>query len=138
MDTIGSQTLLENTDDGYSSSHAPFKKQINASLLGCRIEFSAMFGQQRRDTLVNGLNRIAWNTEKPKGTMFVWAKIPEQFRNLGSVEFSKMLIQEAKVAVSPGRGFGEYGDDYVRFALVENEHRTNQAVRGLRKVMYQA
>jgi len=94
--------------------------------------------KQRRDTLVNGLNRIGWNMEKPKGTMFVWAKIPEQFRNLGSVEFSKMLIQEAKVAVSPGRGFGEYGDDYVRFALVENEHRTNQAVRGLRKVMYQA
>jgi alanine-synthesizing transaminase len=93
--------------------------------------------RQRRDTLVNGLNRIAWNTEKPKGTMFVWARIPEQFRHMGSVEFSKLLIQEAKVAVSPGRGFGEYGDDHVRFALVENEHRTNQAIRGLRKVVYQ-
>jgi len=91
--------------------------------------------RSRRDTLVNGLNRIGWTLEKPKGTMFVWAKIPEQYRSMGSVEFAKMLIREAKVAVSPGRGFGEYGDDHVRFALVENEHRTNQAIRGLRKIM---
>jgi alanine-synthesizing transaminase len=65
--------------------------------------------------------------------MFVWAEIPDQFKSMGSVEFSKLLIREAKVAVSPGRGFGEYGDEHVRFALVENEHRINQAIRGLRK-----
>ena len=89
----------------------------------------------RRDTLVDGLNRIGWAIEKPKATMFVWAKIPEQHLHMGSVEFAKMAIREAKVAVSPGRGFGEYGDDHVRFALVENEHRTRQAIRGLRKLL---
>ena len=91
--------------------------------------------RQRRDALVDGLNRIGWPMEKPKGTMFVWAKIPGQFLKMGSIEFSKMLIQKAKVAVSPGIGFGEYGDDYVRFALVENPHRINQAVRGLNQVL---
>lgn len=91
--------------------------------------------QSRRDILVDGLNRIGWHTEKPKGTMFVWAHIPEQFRNMGSVRFSKFLIEEAKVAVSPGLGFGEYGDEYVRFALVENEMRTKQAIRGLRRAL---
>jgi alanine-synthesizing transaminase len=91
--------------------------------------------QSRRDILVDGLNRIGWTTEKPKGTMFVWAHIPEQFRAMGSVQFSKHLIEEAKVAVSPGLGFGEYGDEYVRFALVENEMRTKQAIRGLRHAL---
>lgn len=91
--------------------------------------------QERRDALCRGLNRIGWRVEPPKGTMFVWAKIPKRFREMGSVEFSLMLIREAKVAVSPGLGFGEYGDEYVRFALVENVHRTNQAIRGLRQVM---
>jgi len=91
--------------------------------------------RERRDVLVDGLNRVGWPTEKPKGTMFVWAKIPEAFKDMGSVEFSKMLIKKAKVAVSPGIGFGEYGDDYVRFALVENPHRTRQAIRGIRQVM---
>lgn len=91
--------------------------------------------RQRRDTLVDGLNRIGWPVEKPKGTMFVWAKIPEPHLKMGSVEFSKMLIEKAKVAVSPGIGFGEYGDDYVRFALVENSHRTNQAIRGIKQVL---
>lgn len=91
--------------------------------------------RERRDVLVDGLNRVGWHTEKPKGTMFVWSRIPEKFRHLGSVEFSKMLIEKAKVAVAPGRGFGEYGDDYVRFALVENPHRTRQAIRGLKNVM---
>ena len=71
----------------------------------------------------------------PKGTMFVWAQIPEPFRQMGSVEFAKMLVKKAKVAVSPGLGFGEYGDDYVRFALVENPHRTRQAIRGFRQVL---
>ena len=91
--------------------------------------------KDRRDTLINGLDRVGWHIAKPKGTMFVWAKIPEPYRKMGSVEFSKMLIKKAKVAVSPGMGFGEYGDDYVRFALVENPHRTRQAIRGIRKIL---
>ncbi len=91
--------------------------------------------QERRDVLVDGLNRVGWEMKKPLGTMFVWARIPEQYRKMGSVEFSKMLINEAKVAVSPGIGFGEYGDDYVRFALVENPQRTRQAIRGIKKIL---
>lgn len=91
--------------------------------------------KNRRDTLIDGLGRIGWHVEKPKGTMFVWAKIPERFLNMGSVGFAELLVKEAKVAVSPGRGFGEYGDDHVRFALVENNHRINQAIRGIRHVM---
>ncbi len=91
--------------------------------------------KERRDALVKGLNRIGWNIKSPKGTMFVWAKIPERYIQMGSVEFSKMLIAEAQVAVSPGLGFGEYGDQYVRFALIENPMRINQAIRGKRKVM---
>jgi len=90
--------------------------------------------ESRRNVLVNGLNRAGWPVEKPKATMFVWAPIPEQFQELGSLEFSKLLLREAKVAVSPGIGFGEYGDKWVRFALIENEHRTRQAVRGIRKL----
>ena len=88
--------------------------------------------RSRRDVLCDGLNSIGWEVEKPKGTMFVWAPIPEQFRDMGSLEFSKLCLKEAKVAVSPGIGFGDYGDDHVRFGLIENEHRTRQAVRGLR------
>jgi len=91
--------------------------------------------QKRRDQLVNGLNRAGWELEKPKATMFVWAQIPERFRKMGSLEFSKLLLDKAKVAVSPGIGFGEHGDEYVRFALVENEHRINQAVRGIRNLL---
>ena len=90
---------------------------------------------QRRNVLVEGLNRIGWKIEKPKATMFVWAQIPEPFREKGSLEFAKHLLTEAKVAVSPGIGFGEYGDDHVRFALVENEHRTRQAIQGIKKVL---
>ncbi|HET9856021.1 MAG TPA: alanine transaminase [Methylomirabilota bacterium] len=88
--------------------------------------------RKRRDVLVNGLNKIGWKVEKPRGTMFVWAPIPDEFRSMGSLEFSKLLIQECKVAVSPGIGFGEYGDSHVRFALVENEQRIRQALRGLK------
>ncbi|MFQ5895302.1 MAG: aminotransferase class I/II-fold pyridoxal phosphate-dependent enzyme [Nitrospinota bacterium] len=91
--------------------------------------------RRRRDVLCDGLNRIGWAVEKPRGTMFVWAQIPEAFKPLGSLEFSKLALREAKVAVSPGIGFGELGDGYVRFALVENEHRTRQAVRGLRTLI---
>ena len=91
--------------------------------------------RKRRDTLVDGLNRIGWSMEKPKATMFVWAKIPEPYLKMGSVEFSKMLIKKANVAVSPGIGFGEYGDEYVRFALVENPHRIRQAIKGIKQVL---
>jgi alanine-synthesizing transaminase len=91
--------------------------------------------KERRDALVRGLNRAGWKIVKPKGTMFVWGRIPEKHRKMGSVEFSKFLIREAQVAVSPGLGFGEYGDEFVRFALIENPMRINQAVRGIRKIM---
>jgi len=91
--------------------------------------------QNRRNVLVNGLNRIGWSVGLPRATMFVWARIPDPFRHMGSLEFSKLLLKEAKVAVSPGIGFGEGGDEFVRFALVENEHRTRQALRGIRKVL---
>jgi alanine-synthesizing transaminase len=88
----------------------------------------------RRDVLVPGLNKLGWPVVLPKATMFVWAKIPEQYRSLGSVEFSKKLLLEAKVAVSPGIGFGEHGDGHVRFALIENEERTRQALRGIKQM----
>lgn len=91
--------------------------------------------RSRRDVLVEGLNRIGWKVEKPKGTMFVWARIPDKYQRMGSLEFSKFLIKEAKAAVSPGIGFGQYGDGYVRFALVENEHRTRQAIQGIKRVL---
>lgn len=90
--------------------------------------------QSRRDVLCEGLTRIGWKVDKPKGTMFVWAKIPEPFAGMGSLEFCKLLVEKAKVAVSPGIGFGRYGDDSVRFALVENEHRTRQAIQGIRRL----
>jgi alanine-synthesizing transaminase len=89
----------------------------------------------RRDRLVEGLGRAGWEIPKPKGTMFVWAEIPDRFKQMGSLEFSKLLIRDAKVAVSPGIGFGNYGEGFVRFALVENEQRIMQAVRGIRKVL---
>jgi alanine-synthesizing transaminase len=90
--------------------------------------------QRRRDVLVDGLNKLGWSVAKPRGTMFVWAPIPDNYRIMGSLEFAKMLIQECKVAVSPGIGFGEYGEGYVRFALVENEQRIKQALRGLKSL----
>ena len=90
--------------------------------------------QRRRDVLCDALNAAGWPVQKPRATMFVWAKIPPQFQNMGSLEFSKFLLKEAGVAVSPGIGFGQYGDDHVRFALIENEHRIRQAVRGIKKM----
>jgi len=99
----------------------------------CVKEISDMYCN-RRDVLCEGLSAIGWSVEKPKATMFVWARIPEQYRVMGSLDFSKKLLEEAKVAVSPGVGFGEYGDDHVRFGLIENEHRTRQAVRGIRQM----
>ena len=99
----------------------------------CVAEIRDMY-RSRRDVLCDGLNSVGWQVERPKATMFVWAPIPEQYRHLGSLEFSKKLLAEAKVAVSPGIGFGDYGDDHVRFGLIENEHRTRQAVRGIREM----
>lgn len=90
--------------------------------------------QSRRDVLCEGLNALGWPVEKPKATMFVWAKIPEQYLEMGSLEFAKKLIRDANVAVSPGIGFGQYGDDHVRFALIENEHRTRQALRNIKRL----
>ena len=89
----------------------------------------------RRDVLCDGLIDAGWDITPPKATMFVWAQIPEPFRQMGSLEFSKLLLKESKVAVSPGIGFGEYGDEFVRFALIENEHRSRQAIRGIRKLL---
>ena len=88
--------------------------------------------ESRRNELCDGLNRIGWDVEKPLATMFVWARIPDKYLKLGSLEFSKLLIEHAQVAVSPGAGFGEDGDEYVRFSLIENEHRTRQAIRGIK------
>lgn len=88
--------------------------------------------QKRRDVLVKGLHEAGWMVDIPKASMYIWAKIPEQYAHLKSLEFSKKLLAQAKVAVSPGVGFGEYGDDYVRFALIENEQRIKQAVRGIK------
>ena len=100
----------------------------------CVREIVTMY-QGRRDVLVEGLNRIGWPCEKPLGTMFVWAKIPEAYRPMGSLEFTKFVLEKAKVAVSPGIGFGDLGDEYVRFALVENQHRTRQALHGIKRVL---
>lgn len=97
----------------------------------CVREIRDMY-QRRRDALCDGLNALGWPVEKPKATMFVWARIPEPYRQMGSLEFAKKLLADAKVAVSPGIGFGKYGDDHLRFALIENEHRTRQALRGIR------
>lgn len=100
----------------------------------CVAEICEMY-RKRRDVLVEGLNKAGWPVEKPRATMFVWARIPPAYRALGSLEFSKRLLDEAKVAVSPGIGFGEYGDEYVRFSLIENEQRTRQAMRSIRKML---
>jgi alanine-synthesizing transaminase len=99
----------------------------------CLADIRGMY-QKRRDVLCHGLFSAGWLVEKPKATMFVWARIPEAYRALGSLEFSKKLLTDARVAVSPGIGFGSYGDEYVRFSLIENEHRTRQAIRSIREM----
>ena len=91
--------------------------------------------KSRRDSLCKGLNDIGWAVTPPKATMFVWSEIPDKYKSLGSLEFSKMLLKEANVAVSPGIGFGKHGDDSVRFSLIENEQRTKQAVRSLKSII---
>jgi alanine-synthesizing transaminase len=90
--------------------------------------------QKRRDVMVKGLHDIGWMVDNPKASMYIWAKIPDTYESMGSLEFTKHLMQEAKIAVSPGVGFGEYGDGHVRIALIENEHRLRQALRGIREM----
>ena len=117
-------------------SFTPIQVAAIAALEGdqqCVSDITEMY-KRRRDVLCDGLNAMGWEVTPPKATMFVWAKIPPQFAAMGSLEFAKQLIDRAKVAVSPGIGFGQYGDDHVRFALIENEHRTRQALRGLKKL----
>jgi alanine-synthesizing transaminase len=97
----------------------------------CVEEIRDMY-QRRRDVLCDGLNAMGWAVTKPKATMFVWAPIPEPYKQMGSLEFSKKLLRDARVAVSPGIGFGSYGDDHVRISMIENEHRTRQALRGIK------
>jgi alanine-synthesizing transaminase len=101
---------------------------------GCVDEIVAMY-RSRRDVLCGGLNAAGWPVTAPRATMFVWAEIPEFYRDMGSLEFSKKLLTDAKVAVSPGIGFGEYGEGYVRFGLIENEHRTRQAIRSVKRMI---
>jgi alanine-synthesizing transaminase len=98
------------------------------------VEEVRMTYQKRRDVMCSGLEAAGWHVEIPRATMYVWAKIPEPYMGMGSLEFSKKLLNDARVAVSPGIGFGEYGDDHVRFALIENEARTRQAVRGIKEM----
>jgi len=98
------------------------------------VEEIRMMYEKRRDVLCHGLHAAGWMVDVPKATMFVWARIPPQYRALGSLEFTKKLLSDAKVAVSPGIGFGEYGDEFVRFSLIENEHRTRQAVRSIKEM----
>jgi len=100
----------------------------------CVEEIRQMY-QSRRDVLCDGLESAGWSIDRPKATMFAWARIPEQYRDMGSLEFSKKLLKESSVAVSPGIGFGEYGDEYVRFGLIENEHRTRQAIRSIKHML---
>jgi alanine-synthesizing transaminase len=98
------------------------------------VETVRMVYQGRRDVLCGGLDALNWKVERPRATMYVWAPIPEKYRAMGSLEFSKKLLADAKIAVAPGTGFGHYGDDHVRFALIENEARTRQALRGIKEM----
>jgi alanine-synthesizing transaminase len=118
-------------------SFTPVQVAAIAALEGdqtCVSEICAQY-QRRRDVLVKGLNEAGWPVEKPKASMYIWARIPEAYAHLGSLEFSRQLLDKAKVCVSPGIGFGEYGDDYVRFALIENEARIRQGLRGIRAML---
>ena len=133
-DLIGALARIKSYLD--YGTFTPIQVAAIAALEGdqnCVHEIRDMY-QARRDVLCDGLNALGWPVERPKATMFVWAKIPEKYREIGSLEFSKKLIREANVAVSPGIGFGQYGDDHVRFALIENEHRTRQALRNIKRL----
>ena len=118
-------------------TYTPLQVGAIAALEGPQdcVEDIRLMYKSRRNTLCKGLNDIGWHVEPPKATMFVWSEIPEKFKGLGSLEFSKMLLKETNVAVSPGIGFGKHGDNFVRFSLIENEQRTKQAVRSLKNII---
>ena len=118
-------------------TYTPLQVGAIAALEGPQdcVENIRLMYKSRRDVLCKGLNDIGWSVTPPKATMFVWVEIPEKYKNLGSLEFSKILLNETKVAVSPGIGFGKHGDDFVRFSLIENEQRTRQAVRSLKNII---
>ena len=118
-------------------TYTPLQVGAIAALEGPQdcVEDIRLMYKSRRDTLCKGLNDIGWYVEPPKATMFVWSEIPEKFKDLGSLEFSKMLLKETNVAISPGIGFGKHGDNFVRFSLIENEQRTKQAVRSLKNII---
>ena len=120
-----------------TSSTAHFVQKASvAALTGpqeCVAEICMTY-QRRRDVLVKGLHESGWLVDIPKASMYVWAKIPDAYKALGSLEFTKKLISQAKVSVSPGIGFGEFGDEHVRFAMIENESRTRQAIRGIKQM----
>jgi alanine-synthesizing transaminase len=118
-------------------SFTPVQVAAIAALEGdqtCVKEICAKY-QRRRDVLAKGLHEAGWLVDIPKASMYIWARIPEAYRDLGSLEFAKQLLEKAKVCVSPGIGFGEYGDEYVRFALIENEARIRQAIRGIKTML---
>jgi len=118
-------------------SFTPLQVAAIAALEGDQscVKDIAMQYQRRRDVLVKGLHEAGWMVEAPKASMYIWAQIPERYRSLGSLEFAKQLLAKAKVSVSPGIGFGDHGDDHVRFALIENESRIRQAVRGIKAML---
>ena len=137
---VGNETLIKNLAHLKSYlDYGVFTPIQVASIIALEspyeiVENTAKVYERRRDVLVEGLNSLGWKVKKPKATMFVWAKIPE-WVNMNSLEFAMFLLKEAKVAVSPGIGFGQYGEGYVRFALVENEHRIRQALRGIKRAL---
>ncbi len=118
-------------------TYTPLQVGAIAALEGPQdcVENIRLMYKSRRDALCKGLNEIGWSVEPPKATMFVWCEIPEKYKNIGSLEFSKMILKEGKVAVSPGIGFGKHGDNFVRFSLIENEQRTKQAIRNLKNII---
>jgi alanine-synthesizing transaminase len=136
-DLVAALTRIKSYHD--YGTFTPLQIAAIAALEGdqqCVSEIAAQY-QSRRDVLARGLIEAGWPVEIPKASMYIWARIPEPYRALGSLEFSKQLLAKAKVSVSPGIGFGDYGDEYVRFALIENESRIRQAVRGI-KAMFRA
>ncbi|MCC7167699.1 MAG: aminotransferase class I/II-fold pyridoxal phosphate-dependent enzyme, partial [Rhodospirillales bacterium] len=131
---IGALTRIKSYLD--YGAFTPVQVAATAALNGpqdCVEEIRALY-RRRRDVLVEGLKSIGWDIPSPPATMFAWAPIPPQFRHLGAIEFSKLLLKEANVAVTPGIGFGEYGDDHVRIGLVENTQRVRQAVRNIKSL----
>ena len=135
---IGALTRIKSYLD--YGAFTPIQVAATAALNGPQdcVEDARQLYQARRDVMISGLAAAGWEVPSPEATMFAWAPIPEPFAALGSLEFSKLLLQEAKVAVAPGLGFGEHGDRFVRIAMVENEQRTRQAIRNIKKFLSEA